>query len=916
MLQSLSDAVNRRPRMIVALVVVLTIVMMGFSYAKPQDPEFDDSGFMPDHEVIVAQEDISDRFSSASNVPVLLHAQTPAVARNVATSDAMVELLELEWMLANDTIINGNLTVPFAPAYSFVSLPHLLAPLVDPNATDFAQLIALYRGLDYQELQQLLNQSTAIPGLGEFITSLLSTDLQQHPDRAAATLMLVTLNGTGGSGESDERLEKVELRINTLVTQRQGTHLRGVVLSQLVLNEEINEATRDTTDLLLQAAFALVIIILYLAFRSSVDLLLTIVSLLFAIIWMKGLTALLEFQSSPFSMVVPILMLGLGVDYGIHLVMRYREELIEEGNIERSSKVSIHSVGAALALATFTTMVGFLSNASSPISVIKEFGVTVALGVFSAFIIFVTFLPACRVMLDRYRQSRGLPLLSAYNKTRISQNRGARGRIGAGFEQVMDAGATVALRQPKTLLGGTLVVTLVALMLASQLSTEFSFNDFLPDGIDITDEFLFMQDNFDFSDESATVYIRGDVAQPEVFDAIDRTQRNMLNDDRVLIQEGSQNSPLTVMQDLANGSDATHGGLYNATFAGYFTANDTDGDGVPETNITGLLDWLWDHYPNEITGVLYRDGSGVYTIALIEVKTDSKLGKYVSELHTDLRDDIAPLEKLEEQGRLEKVVVTGEPPIIDVVLSSINNSMIYSILITITVSAAVLTLVFHVVHRRPSLGLLTTLPVILVMVWILGTMFLMGYALNMFTILIGALTIGLGVTYAIHITHRFMEELEAHGDLARSTHNTVKRTGSALFGAAMTTVVGFGILVFSVQPPMRQFGVMTALTIFYAFLASVWVLPSMLVLWARYQRSRGLGPTPEPEAAEQGGPESETPAPGEGAAEEDEEAAASKPESLASERAESPASDEVGNGDESGGGEGGDADAPPPDETE
>jgi hypothetical protein len=109
-----------------------------------------------------------------------------------------------------------------------------------------------------------------------------------------------------------------------------------------------------------------------------------------------------------------------------------------------------------------------------------------------------------------------------------------------------------------------------------------------------------------------------------------------------------------------------------------------------------------------------------------------------------------------------------------------------------------------------------------------------GYALNVFTILIGALTVGLGVTYAIHISHRFIEEMEHHHSLEKAVNNTVKNTGSALFGAAMTTVLGFGVLFFAILPPMKQFGTMTALTIFYSFLSSVWVLPSLLVLWARY----------------------------------------------------------------------------------
>jgi predicted RND superfamily exporter protein len=159
--------------------------------------------------------------------------------------------------------------------------------------------------------------------------------------------------------------------------------------------------------------------------------------------------------------------------------------------------------------------------------------------------------------------------------------------------------------------------------------------------------------------------------------------------------------------------------------------------------------------------------------------------------------------------------------------------MIGSIAYTILLSFIILTAVFWYTNGQPWLGIISMLPVLLVLIWILGTMVTIGYTLNVMTILIGALTVGLGVTYAIHISHRFIEEMEHHHSLDKAINNTVKNTGSALFGAAMTTVLGFGVLIFAILPPMKQFGTMTALTILYSFLSSVWVLPSMLVIWAR-----------------------------------------------------------------------------------
>ena len=103
----------------------------------------------------------------------------------------------------------------------------------------------------------------------------------------------------------------------------------------------------------------------------------------------------------------------------------------------------------------------------------------------------------------------------------------------------------------------------------------------------------------------------------------------------------------------------------------------------------------------------------------------------------------------------------------------------------------------------------------------------------MMTITISSLTIGLGVTYGIHISHRFIEEL-AKSNIEQASFTTVQSTGISLFGAAATTIAGFGLLTFSLMPPLQQFGEITALTILFAFISSVFILPSFLILWARW----------------------------------------------------------------------------------
>jgi predicted RND superfamily exporter protein len=104
---------------------------------------------------------------------------------------------------------------------------------------------------------------------------------------------------------------------------------------------------------------------------------------------------------------------------------------------------------------------------------------------------------------------------------------------------------------------------------------------------------------------------------------------------------------------------------------------------------------------------------------------------------------------------------------------------------------------------------------------------------------VGSLTVGLGVTYAIHITHRYIEELDRQRDVDKALKKCLENTGLALFGAAATTVGGFLVLIWSTMPPMQQFGSISAMAIMFSMISSIFVLPSMLRIWARVREDRG-----------------------------------------------------------------------------
>ena len=136
-----------------------------------------------------------------------------------------------------------------------------------------------------------------------------------------------------------------------------------------------------------------------------------------------------------------------------------------------------------------------------------------------------------------------------------------------------------------------------------------------------------------------------------------------------------------------------------------------------------------------------------------------------------------------------------------------------------------------------------------VVVWVYGIMGLTGYRLNSQSVTIGALTLGLGVDYAVHLTTRLEEEVE-HNPSASPEDWTTKSaatTGRAMFGAALTTAGGFSVLNLSSLVPLQLFGQVFVVAIILALISSLMVLPALYTPFLKKDAARILAENMESE---------------------------------------------------------------------
>jgi hypothetical protein len=233
----------------------------------------------------------------------------------------------------------------------------------------------------------------------------------------------------------------------------------------------------------------------------------------------------------------------------------------------------------------------------------------------------------------------------------------------------------------------------------------------------------------------------------------------------------------------------------------------------------------------QVSGLLHKDGTK-YTATILRVYVDlgsasEDMTQQFEQLKKELNDDLS------DYGD-NTVIVTGTLLITLSILKNMTESQILSTGICFVLAAIMLSLIY----RNPVLGLIAMIPVSISIIWVLGSMYFIGYTLNILTITVTSITIGVGIDYACYITERFRYVADQTGDITKAVTETISRTGSAVLIAALSSMFGFGVLAFAPIPPEQQFGIITAITLAYAFITSILVLPLVLARWANWRKKR------------------------------------------------------------------------------
>ncbi len=789
-LDTLSRLITSRPYITLLVLVLITVALGAGATRRAPPPETVDT--LPSGSAVAhALDEIDELFGSSSEASVvtLLFRGEALTPGGLSQMDALVN------QIVSDPDV-GGLLAPDNPVIAPSSLAEAMLQ-VDGLASVAQSDIAAISGP---------------PELMAAFNAITGTDT----DGTSVAIATIRLRDTG-----DERIKEAERRIHDFAVESQGP-LEVSSISPTVIEDAYQKATEEGMAPLVLAAFILIAALILLFMRTFSDLLLTLGGLLMSIIWIIGAEGWLGPNAlgvtgppNSLTVLVPIIIISLTVDYAIQIVSLYREQRNAGLRVITAVRTGLRLVTVPLTLAAVTTTVSLLASLFSPIDIVGDFGIIAGLGVALSLIVMLTLVPAGRLIIDRRGDRRG-----TLKPPRPVAN--ALPGVG-GLAALLGRSVT---RRPAPYIILVIAVTVGMAFSATRLESEFTIRDILPRGGSVLQDMETLDAAVGGSTELASVLVNAEATET-------RTLLNMrditaaFNDETRRPQAAA--GPILASYELLLRDWTTDSGdpddKYDPELADLFRRASA-GVQIDGGLMQQILDELEARDP-ALERVLVNNPQGVDAL-LLQFPTYSGDPGRTKVLQ----------EEIEALWDGDDITATSDTIISITVTDAITERQTESIGVTVAAALTVLAVFFWVAARQPGLAFIAVGPIVLVLIWVLGTMALLGIPYTLITSIITALSIGIGVDYTIHLIHRYREEYTRLRDPERAAVRTLGTTGSALLGSALTTGLGLGVLVFSPLAASQQFGITAALTIVYSLVVSILLVPPAMTVWGAYQNAR------------------------------------------------------------------------------
>lgn len=567
--------------------------------------------------------------------------------------------------------------------------------------------------------------------------------------------------------------------INAILQEVQGPgemYLGGTV----VWETQVADLIQKDLTILLPLAFLVLVIILYISFGTLLGVLIPIGTVFLSVIWTVGLMAFLDIPISLSTMVVPVLLSAMGIAYGIHILNRIYEEKADEQGKGMLVMRSTEQVALAVFMSGFTTIVSFLSLTVSGIPPVRIFGAVSAMGIVIALFLSLTMIPAVLYL---------LPVTQG-------QGRAPKYLLRRSIDVFLALMGHIMSRQRWLVTSILLLIILGALLGLPHLTTKVDPIETLPEGDAIRQAFDVINTYFT-GVTTLQIILKGE--EGAFYDP------QLLATMEALEEELKQQEEVGMVQSITMFIKMVNQALYGGSSDYYVLPEDQEE--LEECYFFLELGEMDD----EIAGFVTEDRAWANINVFLRTSSTDLVAQQI-----DFIDDWA---QMHLPASIE-VSVTG----LGHLYLSLNDLVIEGQIHSLILSLILVFIVVSILFRSLYFGFFSLLTLLSALVLNFGLMGWLQIPIDLSTVTVASIAVGIGVDYSIHFLTRLRREMDQNS-LETSIARTIATSGRGIFINALLVMSGFLVLVFSRFQALSYIGILIAVIMVATAVGALTILP-------------------------------------------------------------------------------------------
>lgn len=583
---------------------------------------------------------------------------------------------------------------------------------------------------------------------------------------------------------------EVVLAVRDVIERYRGPEFPVSVAGSVLIPHELSRAMSADMPRFLGLSILASAVLLGLSFRRVVPVLMSLSVVILSVASTLGAAQLAGFQIDLSAQVLPSFLLSVGVGYSVHLLTALFRELDAGASRRDALGSALRHSGLPILMTGVTTIAGLLSFLVAALDPIVNFGLVGATGILMTLAYGLVLLPALVA---------AVPL-----RARPADH----GRVDA-VDRFLGACARMAALRPWPVVVVTLMITVGAGVAATRVQLSSDPLAYLPEG-------HYYRAATDYIDRKL-----GGSLTVEVM--VDAGEENALHEPAVLARLERMSEHIAALE--AEGEKLRRTSSYVDVLKETHRAlngNQPDFYAVPEERPLIAQELLL--FENSGNDDLEKLVDPQFSMARFTIRT----------LWEDGFDKIAIVDRLNRElreimGPDIHLVVTGMTVLITRNVAATVESLVRSYGLALALITPLMMLLIGSLRS----GLVSMIPNLTPIALTLALMTVVGYTLDMFTLMVGCIAIGLAVDDTIHLIAGFRRDLARTGDPVVAIEHTLQTTGKAIFFTSFVLALGFLVFTASSMSNLRAFGVLTAFAISAAFVLDVVATPAFLVLVSR-----------------------------------------------------------------------------------